>query len=268
MQLCEIFNYLGELHLALSEKEKAIYYYTKALEVAKKHNDIFAIYIASVNIANVRASMNEPYKALDMMKILSSKYEKPRNNNLDYNIARCYISSYSALKQFEKARPYANQLLDMVNTLKLSNNASISNYTVAIRFFIAAGEINEANKYLEKHNEIASKLNNFYYLAANQKLRFMLDTSQHNYKMAVAHLMEFNRLNDSANLETKNRQINELQVQYETEKKQNDILVKDQHIQLLTKQDELQKSKLRQGAVIRNISFAFFPFLHRGRRNK
>ena len=166
MQLCEIFNYLGELHLALSEKEKAIYYYTKALEVAKKHNDIFAIYIASVNIANVRASMNEPYKALDMMKILSSKYEKPKNNNLDYNIARCYISSYSALKQFEKARPYANQLLDMVNTLKLSNNASISNYTVAIRFFIAAGEINEANKYLEKHNEIASKLNNFYYLAA------------------------------------------------------------------------------------------------------
>ena len=149
----------------------------------------------------------------------------------------------------------------MINTLKLSNNAIISYYTVAIRFFIAAGEINEANKYLEKHNEIASKLNNFYYLAANQKLRFMIDTSQHNYEKAVAHLTEFNRLNDSATMETKNRQVHELQVQYETEKKQNDILVKDQRIQLLIKQDELQKSKLQQASTIRNISFSVVALL-------
>ena len=261
MQLCEIYNYLGELHLALSEKEKAIYYYNNALEVAKKHNDVLAIYIAGVNIANVWASLNEPYRALDIMKSLSSEYEKPKNNNLDYNIARCYINSYCALKKFGAARPYAIQLLNMVNTLKLSNNAIISYYTVAIRFFIAAGEINEANKYLEKHNEIASKLNNFYYLAANQKLRFMIDTSQHNYEKAVAHLTEFNRLNDSATMETKNRQVHELQVQYETEKKQNDILVKDQRIQLLIKQDELQKSKLQQASTIRNISFSVVALL-------
>lgn len=257
MQLCEIFNYLGELHLALSERAKAIHYYTKALEVAKKHNDVLAIYIASVNIANVWAAMDQPYKALSMMKALVSKYAKPKNNNLDYNIARCYISSYCALKQFERARPYASQLLSMVDTLKLSNNARVSHYTVAIRFFIAAGETKEAARYLEKHHEIADTLNNFYYLAANQKLRFMLDTSQHNYKTAVTHLMEFNRFNDSATMESKNRQINELQVQYETDKKQNDLLVKDQRIQLLTNRDELQKSKLQQGAIIRNISFAF-----------
>ena len=256
MQLCEIYNYLGELHLAVSEKEKAIYYYGNALEVAKRHNDVLSIYIAGVNIANVRAGMNEPYRALGMMETLFAKYEKPNNNNLEYNIARCYINSYCALKQFDKARPYAKELLHRVATLKLGDNASISHYTVAIRYFIAAGEIKEANKYLEKHNEIATRLNNFYYLAANQKLRFMLDTTLHNYEMAVAHLIEFNRLNDSATNESKNKQVNELQVQYETEKKQNDILVKDQRIKLLTKQDELQKSKLQQGSVIRNISFA------------
>jgi two-component system, sensor histidine kinase PdtaS len=251
MQLCQIYNYLGETYLALTEREKAIYYYNNALEVAKKHNDVLAIYIANVNIANTLAAMNQPYKALELMKTLSSKYEKPKNNNLDYNIARCYINSYCLLKQFEKARPYANQLLDMVNTLKMSDNANVSNYTVAIRFFISAGEIGKANHYIEKHNEIAGRLKNFYYLAANQRLRFMLDTTRHDYKRAVVHLLEFNRFNDSALLETKNRQISELNVQFETEKKENTIAAKNKDIAILTKESQLQESRIEKDRQLR-----------------
>ena len=261
MQLCEIYNYLGEIYLALTEREKAIDYYTNAWEVAKKHNDVFAIYLAGVNVANVWAALNQPYKALQLMKSLESKYEKPKDHNLDYNIARCYITSYCLLKQFEKARPYADQLLNQINTDKLSDNATISNYTVAIRFFTWAGEVAEAKKYLDKHNEIAGKLKNFYYLAANQKLRFMLDTTLHDYKTATAHLIEFNRLNDSSSLQIRNRQINELEVQNETDKKQKDIVVRDQRIQLLRNQDELQKNKLQQGRILRDISFALLALL-------
>lgn len=251
MQLCQIYNYLGEIQNALSQKEKALDYYEKALQVAKKHSDIFAIYIASVNIANVWAALNQPHKALALMKDISARYKKPKNNNLDYNIARCYIGSYCVLKQFDKARPYAKQLLEMVNNLNLSDHANISAYTVAIRFFIAAGEDGEAKKYLQKHGELAKKLKDLYYLSANQKLRFMLDTARHDYKTATAHLLEFNRLNDSFSVETKSRQIEEIQVQYETEKKERDLLVKDQNIQLLSKQSQLQQSKIKNDRFIK-----------------
>jgi two-component sensor histidine kinase/tetratricopeptide (TPR) repeat protein len=252
MQLCQIYNYLGEIQNALAQKEKAVYYYDKALNVAKKHRDIFAIYLASVNIANVWAALNKPGKALELMKSISSQYEKPNDKNLDYNIARCYIGSYCLLRQFEKARPYANQLLYMINNLKMSDNANISNYTVAIRFFISAGEDHEARKYLGKHRELAKKLKDFYYLAANEKLQFMLDTSLHDFEAATAHLVAFNRLNDSLSVEIKSRQIEELQVQFETEKKEKDILVKDQNIQLLTKQSQLQQSTIKNDLFIRN----------------
>jgi len=252
MQLCQIYNYLGEIQNALTEKKKAIYYYEKALEVAKKHHDVFAIYLASVNIANVWAALKEPYKALDLMQTISAKYEKPKNNNLDYNIARCYIGAYCLLKQFEKARPYANQLLNMVDHLNMNDNANISAYTVVIRFFISAQEDKEARKYLDKHGELAKKLSDVYYSAANQKLRFMLDTSRRDYKVAVAHLLQYNRLNDSLSIETKSRQIEELQVQYETEKKEKDILLKDQNIGLLTKQSQLQASMIKNGRLTRN----------------
>lgn len=140
MQLCEIYNYLGEIYNALTEREKAKDYYNKALEVAKKNHDVFATYLASVNIAIMWAALNKPDKALEMMKDVSAKYEKPNDLYLDYNISRCYINSYCLLKQFEKARPYANQLIAAVNGGKLNNNAIISDYTVAIRFFVAAGK--------------------------------------------------------------------------------------------------------------------------------
>jgi two-component sensor histidine kinase len=256
MQLCQIYNYLGELQNGLAEKEKAIYYYNKALGVARKHNDIFAIYIATVNIANTWTALNNPAKALELMRDISSRYEKPKNNNLDYNIARCYIGSYCLLKQFEKARPYANQLLHMINVLKMSDNANISAYTVVIRFFISAGEYGEARKYLENHEGLAKKLNDYYYLAANQKLRFMLDTSRHDYKAAIIHSLESNRLNDSLSMETKSRQIKELEVQFETEKKENTIAAKNKDIQLLKKQSQLQESMIEKNRLLRNFMIA------------
>lgn len=256
MQLCQIYNNLAETFLAFSDKEKAITYYSNALAVAERHRDIPAIYISNVNIANVWASMNMATQALSRMKEISAKYEKPKNVNLDYNIARCYINIYCQLKQFEKARPYANQLLQTADNLKLSDNAKISQYTVAIRFFSAAGEVAEANKYLEKHNELAQKLDNFYYLAANQKLRFILDTTLHNYKAATTHLLEFSRLNDSANQQSKSRQIEELQVQFETEKKEQAIVAKDKDIRLLTNESRLQRSEIARGRLLRSIMIA------------
>jgi two-component sensor histidine kinase len=253
MQLCEIYNYLGEIHLALTDREKAIYYYEKAREIATNHNDTSTIYLTTANIANCWVALNKPYKALEVMKVIRSTNEQPNNSSIHYQISRCYIGAYSALRQFDKARPYVNQLLQLADELQ-NESTMIGIYTVAIRFYISDGEIDEANKYLDKHNEIATRLKNFYYLASNQKLRFMMDTTQHNYKAATAHLLEYNRLNDSSSLQAKNSQIAQLQVQFETEKKEKDILVKDQNIQLLTKQSELQQSTIKQDRFTRNAT--------------
>lgn len=253
MQLCEIYNYLGEIHLALTDREKAINYYEKAREIATNHNDTFTIYLTTANIGNCWIALNKPLKALEQLNVISSTKELPNNVSIDYQISRCYIGAYSALRQFENARPYVNKLLHLAD--KLTNeNTIIGIYTVAIRFYILDGEIDEANKYLDKHDEIATRLNNFYYLASNQKLRFMMDTTQHNYSAATAHLLEYNRLNDSSSAQAKNSQIAQLQVQFETEQKEKDILVKDQNIQLLTKQSQLQQAKIQKDDIIRNAT--------------
>jgi two-component sensor histidine kinase len=95
----------------------------------------------------------------------------------------------------------------------------------------------------------------------SHKLWFMLDTARLDYRSAISHLVRYKDLSDSLFNETKSQQISELEIQYDTEKKENDIVIKDQNIQLLTKQDQLQKTKLQQSVILRNITFAVLALL-------
>lgn len=255
MQLCQINNYIGEVLLALNEGEKAIDYYTTALHIAEKYKDHHAIYITATHIAFAWTKLGRPHEALHILKSISEKYEKPHNWNIDYNIARCYINSYSLLKQYDKAEPYCDQLLNMVRTLGMNDQANISIYVFVIRFYIDSGQHTLAVKYLNEHQVLAEQLSDLYHMATNHKLRFMIDTTQQNYLSAVAYLIHYNRLNDSLFNETKSKQIAELQIQFDTEKKEQEIQFNEQNIELLTKEKDLQEAKLQQANLTRNITF-------------
>jgi len=256
IQACMINNDIGQTLSQLGETEKAMTYYKKALDVAEKYQDYRATYVSATNIANAWNALNQPLKALDILGTLLKKYEKPKSLSIDYNIARAYISSYSTLKEYHKAEPYCDQLLNMVRTLNMNDYSNLYSYAEVIKFYITSGQYKLAAKYLSKHKALAWKISDLLQMANTHKLWFMFDTSQHNYRSATDHLIAYKQLNDSLFNETKNHQIAELQVVYETEKKEKDILVKDQNIRLLTKQDEIQKTKLQQGYILRNISYA------------
>lgn len=74
------------------------------------------------------------------------------------------------------------------------------------------------------------------------------------FDSALTHYQKMVALNDTLFNEAKARQISELQIQYETEKK-------DDNIQELTKQDQLQKKELRQATVLRNVTLAAVALL-------
>jgi two-component sensor histidine kinase len=82
----------------------------------------------------------------------------------------------------------------------------------------------------------------------------MLDTFQKNYEAAVYDLLQFNKINDSLFNETKIRHIKQMEVEYETEKKENEIKIKDQSIRILNQKSELQLNRLQQANLIKDIT--------------
>jgi len=78
-----------------------------------------------------------------------------------------------------------------------------------------------------------------------QQLLFRIDSAAGNYLSSIHHLQHYSTLHDSIFNEASGKQIEELKIQYETEKK-------DKDIELLTKKDQLQQSVLRQATIMRN----------------
>jgi two-component sensor histidine kinase len=256
IQLCMINNDIGQTLSQLNEPGKAMPYYNNALNVAEKYKDSRAIYISATNIANAWNGLHQPLKALNILNALSKKYEKPQSLSIDYNIARACIGSYCMLKEYNKAEPYCDQLLNMIRTKNMNDYTNLYAYAEVVKFYIKSDQYKLASRYLNAHRALAEKISDLLQMANSYQLWFMLDTAQHNYRAAVDHFMTYKKLNDSLFNETKSEQIAELQVVYETEKKEKDIQVKNQSIQILTKQDELQKTKLQKQTITKNISYA------------
>lgn len=76
-------------------------------------------------------------------------------------------------------------------------------------------------------------------------LMFKVDSASGNYLASIKYFQQYKSLTDSIFNEKKTRQIAQLQIEYETEKK-------DQEIGLLTKKDQLQQANLKQANIIRN----------------
>ncbi|MBD0255833.1 MAG: ATP-binding protein, partial [Cytophagales bacterium] len=93
-------------------------------------------------------------------------------------------------------------------------------------------------------------------LADNYRLWFRLDSTLHHYASAIGHYQRYVSLRDSLLTESKNSQIAQLQVQYESEKKDRDLKLKEKNIQLLTQQGKLQRQKLAQAQMVRNGTIA------------
>jgi hypothetical protein len=104
-----------------------------------------------------------------------------------------------------------------------------------------------AAAFLNKSQELVNRSGTAYDRITLITLKFRLDTAQGNYKSAVTHLLKYNITQDSIFNETKAIEFQKQQVQYETEKK-------DQQIKILQQQGLLQKSRLQHANLIQDVT--------------
>lgn len=246
--------YYGELALiydALGEYEKSILYYKKALalreEASMSEEYLFrtAGFIIKnyLKLGKVRAAMNE---ALGLEQRHPPESAIGRIFNAQ-NKAYCY----DALKKYDQAE---KDYLRVVAELELSFRESEFLY-------IAYEDI--SNFYLARNNPVkasfyAEKMDARYSAPEHQKrfqwLHFRIDSVMGNYAAALRHYISYTNVKDSIFNESKSKEIAELQLKYETEKKENDILS-------LTKDGQSQREQLKQASKVQNLILAVIALL-------
>jgi two-component sensor histidine kinase len=163
------------------------------------------------------------------------------------------LYAYTKLKQYPSAQRYCNQLLAMAEESGKDHRDQGNIYWAAFRFFIASKQHEQARKYLAKYELYSKQNSNPRGVYQAQLNWFKLDSIQGNYFSAIKHYQRYKLLQDSLFNEIKSRQIASSEVLHETEQKEKNIKLKQQRINLLTKQSELQNQQIQKDLLVRNV---------------
>ena len=252
------------------ERVAAIYSETGSMTEAVEWNLKRVNYLVAIKqthyiygtIHNIIADLIKLGRSRDALALIISKSKSvpPANNAEKRAMLISLAKSYAALNENAMAEKYSEELIKII-ALRIKRN-EISRDPQAdeflASFYLNIGQYDKAEKHFKGALDVRwnPKGDQF-----THNFLFKLDSARGNYLSAIKHLQAWQKDNDSTFTATTSRQIEELKISYATEQKDSLIKLNEDNIQLLTKQDQLQKSKLQQGAILRNISFAVAALL-------
>ncbi len=241
-----ILNNLAILNIKSHSFENGIKYFERLVQLAEEEHapEKKAPYLLNLSLAY--AQNGELKKAEKNLKALFSStknnfYKAVAANSLSYifNISERF-------KEAEKYGKFAVKYAKKEKDLQLELEA-MTNYSNALR---SLKKLDEAEKIISRILRL-SKENNLLeqYVNALGNIALLYE-DKGDYKLALEYQKKFSAMSDSLLNENVTKQINELQVKYETEKKDREIALRDAAI-------ERKNIAIRYSAFVAVISTIF-----------
>ncbi|MVM41813.1 tetratricopeptide repeat protein [Spirosoma sp. HMF3257] len=251
LTLCTIYNRVGLTYYGLSQFKQAKIYYQKSLAIALKYNNNAYILHLVGNLSDLLLQQRKPREALNFLRQKSQQYPPTTAESallVDFRL----VTIYAGLNQFKQAQAYCDQTLELLANKGIGSLGRARIYQAVINFFIQSRQFQQARRYLAINELRCQQNGSIMALAKNHLQWFKLDSTQANYIPAIRHYERYKVLQDSLLNTTKSRQIAQLEIEFESEKKDQNLKLSQQSIQALTKQSLLQQTQLQQEQTIRN----------------
>ncbi len=226
-------NNLGRLFFQTKNYSKAIAYYTKSLEANTLVKDWLNLGITHVNLANVYIEETHYEKALIE---LDKSLELFKQVGFKRGMQVCY-NNLGALNlrqaNYEPAIGFLKKGLDLAKENQTKLGVALIEQNIGYSY-THLKEYPEALKWFESAEQTAAKFGaDDNTLGEIYNHRSSLDSLMGNFGSALVYRTKYVRITEKATSEKVIRQVNELQTQYETEKKQ-------LRINLLNKSDSIK----------------------------
>ncbi|MDO1449693.1 histidine kinase dimerization/phosphoacceptor domain -containing protein [Rhodocytophaga aerolata] len=254
LSAASFYGNLARLYMDLGKHEQSIAWYKKSLQKWRQEKlPNFALYMAASFITLDLLEKQQPHEALQFIENLVK--EIPTNTNIQRGcVAQTMAYCYEALQDFRLAEKYYLESVAWYATAGTDFEMSQKVHQDIGKFYLDRKEYKKAGEYLRKTLAYAPQKNSLLTIKDIHFMLYKVDSASGNYLSALDHFTIHKILNDSIFNSTKSKQIEELQIQYETAQK-------DQNIQLLTRQGELQQAKLQQARSDRNMTLGGITLL-------
>lgn len=237
----DAYTVLGDIQASLNYYDKAKNFYQKAYEISKKNKDSGLITYQSLNLAGNIFNRNDTTKfniakkyLIEAQNFMPSK-DKFRTLYIK-NLNRLYSKYYYNVDSLEIALSYiktASKYADAID-----NSYLFSNYA---EIYIGLKKYSEAEHYLKsaeknyKQIKVKSLLSEIYLLLSE------LYHKTNKPELAYEYLEQYRKINDSIKLIQNSKIITTLTLQYETEKKDNEI--NKQRLRIKQQENTILKKK-------------------------
>lgn len=251
LQLCTIYNRLGITYFYLKDYNNSSFYYQKALAIAKKYKAYNEIYQITNNCGNNLIMQKKHAECNLLLKETLREYPRMDTSQM-INYLCSFIYNYSSLKEFSTAEKYFTELNSVIRNRKLNDGLQRYVNIAAIAYLLASGQNRKARIYLEDDEKYLTRGGVNIHLANNQLSWIKYDSAVGDYTSAFRHFRNYIILKDSIYSEEKSKYIEQLNIQFETAKKDQDIQLKEKNIEILKKEAKLKQTELLQANQTRN----------------
>ena len=245
-----IYFYLGDLNLAID-------YFTQVLEIRYELGDKIQISKALMNVGNVFGMKGDMDEAMDYyQRALKIKEELNDSENLSQlynNIANIHF----AKGEMDQVLPYRLKALRMDRLAGDQYQIALKTYNLA-EFYLSINEPQNALTYIVESKSIAEKIGDYGLINDNIHFLSMYYESLNDYSKALEYYKVYaNSIKETFSKELSER-VGELQVKYETEKKDKET----QAIKLQLEKNNYQKLVLFFLSIIGFLMTSFIIFLY------
>lgn len=261
--IASAFLNVGNVYFLREEYPQAKIYYFKSLAIKRElAKDVLNQNIQKTlgNIANVYQKLGNPDSAFYYFKA-AIPYAKQANDLKNLCLSYSEIGlTFSNQKQYDSALYYYNQSLAIYREGKFVNEFDRATLLQSIaQTYLAMGKVSIALRYGQESLSIAQKMNNPNKLKEAYELMALLHERNGNNTLALDALKKFMVYKDSLIDSEKNKQIAEIQTKYETEKKDNQILLLNRENEI--KQATITKNYWLIGSLILAIGLGGLAFM-------
>jgi len=235
----------SRIYYMMGNYDKCLEYFYKALPIIINNpeavNNAGAVFSRGVDVLLQKHNPNEALRVIQIIRSPSHSFQLDDRGKA--YTAMALANCFFALGQRDSAERYYAKSIALVRNSYGYNKIMV--YGNVAAFYTATGQYIRARPLLDTLT--ADSLRPLIAASMLEKdwfLRYEVDSALHNYPGALTALRSYQLLHDSLTNDTKNKQVAEMDVKYETDKK-------NQHITDLEKQTALQTS-LRQAAALQN----------------
>jgi two-component sensor histidine kinase len=250
---CSLNNSIALAYSKVNEPEKALPYSKKALELVEDNNaeQVGIVLTTYVNILTRLDRTADAITLLNKTALRHPEIKNQKNPKLESMMANIYI----ARKDWDKAAFYCEAIERNIKKFgpELNKDDIFGFISSVISYNIAAGNYNKASYYNAKYDSLCN-LRKRVFCNAYDLWEFKIDSAAGNYLSAIRHFQHFKDVNDDILNEVKTKQVNQLIILHDSEKK-------DKNIQFLQQRAVVQQSQLKSANFIRNTSLAGFLLL-------